>query len=111
MHAQSQFKIISENTKGYIGVCDCCHQYNFVFNNLFIVFQEDELLNFLDWLHYNRFSKECHTMLHNGRSKLYASPHSNLFIAFNDEELDEIETMASEVKLLLDAKRILQRRG
>lgn len=111
MHAQSQFKIISENANGYIGVCDCCQQYNFVFNNLFIVFQEDELLNFLDWLRYNRSSKECQMMLHNGRNKLYTSPHTNLFLAFNDEELDEIETMAGEVKLLLDARRILKRNG
>jgi hypothetical protein len=46
--------------------------------------------------------------LYHGRSKVFTSPHSNLFLAFNDEELDEIATMATEVKLILDAHNILK---
>src|SRR5688572_28350544 len=99
MHSPSEFKVISETNSSYIGYCECCLQYNFAFNNLLIVFSEDELINFLDWLQCNRSSTANELALPNGRTRVYSSPHGNLFLVFNDTELDEIDLMAAEVKL------------
>lgn len=107
MHTQSNFKILTQIDNGYIGVCDCCQQYNFVYKNLLIIFLEEELISFLDWLSSNRFSRDYLVTLYHGRNRVYASPHSNLYLAFSDAELDEIAAMTAEVKLILDAQKIL----
>jgi hypothetical protein len=107
MHDQTHFKILTQTANGYIGVCSCCYQFNFVYRNILAVFMEEELLNFLDWLNANRYSRDYFVTLYHGRNKVYASPHSNLFLAFNDIELDEIFEMSAEVKLMIEAQKIL----
>lgn len=108
MHPQTHFHIITEGNNGYIGVCSGCRQYNFVYKNILLIFLEDELINFLEWLNANRFSRNNYVQLCHGRDRVYTSPHSNLFLAFNDEELDEIAAMTAEVKLIIDAQKILR---
>ncbi|HYF68232.1 MAG TPA: DUF6686 family protein [Ohtaekwangia sp.] len=110
-HSQSSFRIISETAHGYIGKCECCHQYNFVFNNLLISFLEDELINFLDWLQGSRYSNDTCISLYNGRDRVYTSLHSNLFLTFSDGELNDIEQMTVEVKLMIEASHALRRIG
>jgi hypothetical protein len=102
------FKIISESDRGYIGKCSCCDQYNFVYNNLILVFNKVEMINFLDWLQQYRFSRDTHMTLYNGRNRIYSSPQTNLFFAFNESELEELQLMTAEVKLLVEVSDILK---
>lgn len=111
MHSPGKFKVISETSCSYIGYCECCYQYNFAFNNLLIVFSEDELINFLDWLQCHRSSTENFIQLPHGRTRIYSSPHGNLFLVFNEDELDEINVMAAETKLMLQATRLINPRN
>lgn len=106
-HKNSKFRILSECKHGYIGVCKCCQEFNFAYKTILVSFQEDEMLRFFDWLISKRHSPEHYMPLHNGRNRVYASQHSNLFIAFRDKELDEIETMYNEMKIIRDTQRIL----
>ncbi|MBX2965820.1 MAG: hypothetical protein KF845_06720 [Cyclobacteriaceae bacterium] len=101
------FRILSENEHGYIGQCLGCSEFNFVYKNILVTFSEDNLLNFGHWLLDNRNNPEFYFVLPNGRSRVYNSPIPNLFLAFNDAELDEVSQLFSEVKLLLEARKIL----
>lgn len=109
MHQQdSPLSILAEGLNGYIGVCDCCHEFNFVYKNLLLAFRQDELVRFCEWLIENRYSRSTFLPLPHGRTRVYKSPLSNLFIAFYDDELDEVEQMFSQARLLIEARSIVQ---
>lgn len=109
MHQQdSPLSILAEGLNGYIGVCDCCYELNFVYKNLLLAFRQDELVRFCEWLIENRYSRSTFLPLPHGRTRVYKSPLSNLFIAFYDEELDEVEQMFSQARLLIEARSIVQ---
>ncbi|MEJ0054659.1 MAG: hypothetical protein WDN75_02860 [Bacteroidota bacterium] len=46
--------------------------------------------------------------LPHGRGYVLSSPIHNLFMVYNDEELDAIEGLYAEVRLIMEAKRILK---
>lgn len=107
MHEQtSDFKILTESENGYIGVCNCCQEFNFAFKTILITFQEDEMLQFFDWVMAGR-TEQNDALLPHGRNRIYSSPYGNLFLAFNDEELDEIATLYSEVLVMIEMRKIL----
>jgi len=109
-HEQSpDFQVVCENVNGYIGVCSCCGEYNFAYKTILITFQEEEMLQFFDWLKEGQ-SNENDTSLRHGRNRIYSSPHGNLFLVFNDEELDEISALHSQLEIMLQAKQILSGR-
>lgn len=109
MHQQeSPLSILAESENGYIGVCDCCHEFNFVYKNLLLAFRQDELVRFCEWLIAYRHHNETFLPLPHGRTRVYKSPLSNLFIAFYDEELDEVDTLFSQAKLVIEARTIIQ---
>jgi hypothetical protein len=100
--------MVAESKNGYVGVCECCHQYSFSYNNLLLVFGEDQMLNFFEWLMAYRYSRENYVSLPRGRDRIYSSPHNNLFLVYNAEELDEIATLFAEVQVVLEVKNILR---
>jgi hypothetical protein len=53
-HKQSHFKILAESKNGYIGVCECCHEFNFTFKTVLITFQLEAMQQFFEWLITNR---------------------------------------------------------
>jgi hypothetical protein len=53
-----------------------------------------------------RSSRENFQPLPHGRDRIYSSPHSNLYLVFNDEELNELEELFAGVRLILEARRI-----
>jgi hypothetical protein len=106
-HKVSQFKILSECDHGYIGVCECCHEFNFAYKNILITFQEEEMNRFLDWVVTRRNCPQHYMPLRYGRNKVFSSPNSNLFITFHDKELDEVEQLYNEMKIVLEAQRVL----
>ena len=108
MHQQNAFEIIAESTNGYIGSCTCCQEFNFVFKNVVLAFQQDELLRFGDWLIDYRYHNDTFLALPHGRTRVYRSPLTNLFIAFHDNELDEVSHLFSQVNLVLEARTLLQ---
>lgn len=108
MHNQdSPLNILSEGPNGYIGVCDCCHEFNFVYKNLLLAFREEELIRFCEWLIGYRYHRETFLPLPHGRTRVYKSPLSNLFIAFYDEELNEVEQLFNQARLLIEARSIV----
>lgn len=50
MHQESSLNILAECDNGYIGVCECCSEFNFVYKNILLAFRQDELIRFCDWL-------------------------------------------------------------
>lgn len=111
MHQQeSPLSIIAESINGYIGVCECCHEFNFVYKNLLLAFTKDELIRFCEWLIAYRYHNDTLLPLPHGRTRVYKSPLSNMFIAFYEEELDEVETLFSQARLVIEARNIVHSR-
>lgn len=107
MHKKTSFKILAETDNGYIGVCECCNEFNFAYKNVLLTFQEEELFQFFEWIIAKRDSPGHFMPLRHGRDKLFSSPNSNLFIVYNDCELDEIVLMYNETLLILEARKVL----
>ncbi len=106
-HADSHFSILTENDNGYIGVCMCCHEFNFAYKNILLTFQEEDMIRFFDWVIENRRNPQHYMPLQHNRARVYSSPHSNLFLAFNELELDEVSDLYNETRLILSAQKIL----
>ena len=106
MHQQSQLDILAETSNGYVSQCTCCHEFNLTYKNVLLVFDEDSMFRFFDWVIGYRNSLENYQPLPHGRNRLYSSPHSNLYLVFNDEEIDELEILFAEVQLVREARRI-----
>lgn len=106
-HENSRFKILSEQVDGYIGVCECCHQFNFAFKTVLLTFNEDDFHRFFEWIITNRYAPQHYAPLHHGRTRMYSSPHSNLFLTYSEEELDSIAQLYQETLLILEAQKLL----
>ncbi len=107
MHEQtSDFQILTDCANGYIGVCRCCQEFNFGYKTILITFQEEEMIQFFEWIIAGRTELNDSVLPH-GRNRVYSSPYGNLYLAFNDEELDEIAKLYAEVQLMMETRRIL----
>jgi hypothetical protein len=95
-HQETTFRILVECSDGYIGTCTCCSEFNFAYKTVLVSFQEEEMHRFFDWLITNCETQEHYMPLRNGRNRVFSSPHSNLFLAFNDQELDEQGTLSPD---------------
>lgn len=111
MHQQSSFEILAESDNGYIGICTCCQEFNFVYKNVVLAFQQEELIRFCEWLITYRHHNDTYLPLPHGRTRVYRSPLTNLFIAFHDHELDEVSQLFSQVQLVLEARSLVQGRS
>ncbi|HEY3404626.1 MAG TPA: DUF6686 family protein [Ohtaekwangia sp.] len=107
MHQQNAFEIIAESTNGYFGRCTCCHEFNFVYKNVVLAFQQDELLRFGEWLIEYRYHNDTYLALPHGRTRVYR-PLTNLFLAFHDNELDELGDLFSQVQIVLEARHLVK---
>jgi hypothetical protein len=107
MHLKDKFKLLAEHEHGYIGMCECCREFNFAYKTVLLGFGEEEMLNFFEWVSSNRFNPDHYMMLQHGRSRIFTSPHSNLYLVFNDEEITDILGMYTEARLVLEAEKIL----
>lgn len=103
----SPFQILTECENGYIGVCNCCADFNLAYKNILVVFEGPQLFQLLDWLEENRNNPDFHAPLHHGRTHVYRSPVHHLYLTFDNSELDEIHQLSVEVRLLLEARRAL----
>ena len=101
------FQILAECKDGYIGVCRCCWEFNYSYKNILLTFQEPEMHEFFEWIIACRMSGSIQLPLPNGNKHIYKSPLYNMFIVLTDQELDDIEALYAEVKLMLEAIKIL----
>lgn len=110
MHQSTQQQVLAEGTNGYISYCSCCHDYQFVYKNLVLIFQYEELVRFCEWLITFRYSPETYIPLKHGKCRVYKSPLSNLVIAFTQVELDEVEILLAHLQLITEARQLVQGR-
>jgi hypothetical protein len=110
MSGDSPLHILAECDNGYIGVCECCCEYNFVYKNILLIFSQEELTRFCSWVLQNRFYESTYLPLAHGRTRVFTSSLSNLFIVFREDELDEVDQLFSQAKLVLEARHLLQQR-
>lgn len=99
---------MAEATNGYVSHCTCCQDYQFVYKNLVLIFQYEELIRFCEWLINFRYRPETYIPLNHGKCRVYKSPLSNLVIAFTQEELDEVELLLAQIQLLTEARQLVQ---
>ena len=106
---ECKFNVLAENEHGYVGQCACCEEFNFAYKNLLITFSEEHLMSFFDWVLTNQDNPEFQYPLRHGRMHVYQSPVENLFVTFNEEELEDLQQLSTEVKLVLEARKIINR--
>lgn len=101
------FQILAECNDGYIGVCRCCWEFNYVYKDVLLTFQEPEMCDFFNWLMECRKDGSMLMSLPHGERHVYRSPLYNLFLIYTEDELDEIEGLYAQVKLMLETFKIL----
>ncbi len=104
---ENDLLILAESPNGYVSECPCCHEFNVTYKNFLLVFDAGAMLNFFAWIMANRSSLENYQPLPHGRCRIYSGPHNNLFLVFDDEELDELADLFAAVKLVLEARQIV----
>ena len=107
LHEEMNFRLLAECEDGYIGVCTCCREFNFAYKNILLSFQAEEMHRFFDWLIASCKSMEHYLPLHHGRNRVLPSPYSNLFLAFNDHEIEVIKALYHQALVLLQAEDLL----
>ncbi|MEI9917716.1 MAG: DUF6686 family protein [Bacteroidota bacterium] len=108
MHNENDtFQILAECDHGYIGVCRCCWEFNYTYKNILLTFQEPDMRDFFDWIIECRRNGSVLLPLPCGSRHVYKSPLYNMFLVHTDEELNEIEIMYNEVKVMLETMKIL----
>jgi hypothetical protein len=103
----SSFRILAQCAEGYIGLCSCCGEFNYVYKNLLLVFQEEDMRQFFEWFIAARNGQGFNMTLENGRDHFFRGPIPNLFFAYSSEELDEIEKLYAETSLVLEARKLV----
>jgi len=106
-HTKSSFRMLAECGNGYLGICECCREYNLAYKTFLITFQEDEMHRFFEWMIANQNAPQHYFPMSHGRTRVFSSPNSNLFLTFSDEELGEIIKLYHETSLLMQAEYIL----
>ncbi len=88
-------KIISRVKNGELSMCNCCKNYNLVFNNIFFQFDREQLNKFKEyvskidveyWLDYSASTTQ--------RRKIPVPTfHQNLVLVFDTYEIEELRTL------------------
>jgi len=105
-HSFNTLRILSQSDNGYIGQCNCCDHYNFLFGNFLFIFTEDGLNGFRSVLYDNTQFHSMETALPNGKNILLLSPIPNFMLSFSEVEIEEIKGLFQETLLALEIDRI-----
>lgn len=110
-HDYNSLRILSQTAKGYIGQCNCCDHYNFVFGNLVFIFTADGLTNFQAMLYGQTHLKLLESPLLNQKRYILPSPIPNFMLSFDEEEIEEIKNLFQETLLTLEIDRIFAQKN
>lgn len=105
-HSYNSLRILSQSANGYIGQCNCCDHYNFVFGNFIFIFSENGLNGFHSVLYDKSQFHSLDTGLPNGKNVLLPSPIPNFMLSFTEAEMEEIRGLFQETLLALEIDRI-----
>lgn len=106
-HQDTTYRVLSECANGYIGVCTCCREFNFAYKTILLSFQEEDMQRTFNWLFANCKTQKQHIDMRHQRKRIFSSQHANLFLVFNDQELEEIRGLFQQAQLLLEAENLL----
>jgi hypothetical protein len=110
-HSYNSLRILSQTEKGYIGQCNCCDHYNFVFGNFLFIFTEDGLNGFHSMLYEQQQLHHLDSPLPNRKNYLLQSPIPNFMLAFDENEVEEIKNLFQECLLALEIDRIFAQKN
>ncbi|HLO46259.1 MAG TPA: DUF6686 family protein [Leadbetterella sp.] len=108
MCQNSSLEIVSQSKHGYIGLCKGCNRFNLIFENLFILMQQEEVVSLSRMLE-DHFGVYWHNNpIGKGKQITMNTPIPNFYIAFNIDEFEEFKTMVIEANLIIEARVILR---
>jgi hypothetical protein len=108
MCQNSSLEIVSQCKHGYIGLCGGCKRFNLVFENLFLLMEQEEVVSLGRMLE-DHFGVFWHNnSIGNGKQITMNTPLPNFFMAFSVEEFEVFKTLVLEANLIFDAREILQ---
>jgi hypothetical protein len=90
-HSNNSLRILGQSENGYIGQCNCCGHYNFVFGNFLFIFSEDGLRGFHSVLYEQHQFHRLDEALPHGKTYLLPSPIPNFMLSFGDDEIGQIK--------------------
>jgi hypothetical protein len=108
IHNESSFNILAQNSNGYIGECACCLKYNVAYKNVLLTFTEESMISFFEWLLQDRYSAESYWTMPHNRDRVFTTPFNNLYLTFNDAELDELTELYTTTCLVLEARNLVK---
>jgi len=108
MHSTSEREVLAESGNGFVSRCTCCLEYNVVYKTVLLVFDEEAMLRFFEWVTSYRYSRENYHPLPHGSHHIYSSPHSNLFLVYSKDELDELAVLFAEVQIVLQVRKLVR---
>ncbi len=104
---QNSIKILGQSAQGYIGQCDCCDHFNFVYGNVLFIFTLQGLRNFHEVLEDKLDMHHLSEPLPNGKDHLLPSPIPNFMLAFNSHELKDISHIFQETFLAIEIEKLI----
>lgn len=105
-HSYNSLRILSQTENGYIGQCNCCDHFNFVFGSFLFIFTEDGLRGFHSVLYEQQHFHRLEEALPHGKTYLLPSPIPNFMLSFDDNELDQIKILFQEAFLVIEVDKI-----
>ncbi len=102
---QHHIETIVRKQDGYAGICPCCGNYNIAFKNLLFNLTEPEFRGLINLLADQRMMGDFPTS--HGKEILIPTPLSNFFILLTNQEIGQLLEMMNEVRLVVEARRIL----
>ena len=107
-HPNIALRLLSQTSNGYIGQCPCCDRFNFMFNNLLFIFNQESLQKFGQMLYEEKYLAPIAPALPNGHAHVLPSPLPNFMLTFRTDELEEIRTLFQETFMSLEIDSILK---
>ena len=88
-------RIISRVKNGEISICNCCKNYNLIFNNIFFQFDKDQLYKFKEYvskIDVNYWLNYCASTTQKRKIPV-PTFHQNLVLVFDTYEIEELKTL------------------
>lgn len=98
---------LSENSQGFIGICECCSNISLLYNNLALKLKEEEFDFFRTYLN-NLDPSDFIYESRKGKNIFMRTPVENIVFCFSREETRELTTLMNEAAIMLATYKILK---